>query len=57
MFFCEPCREERDWPGVVPLTFGRCEVCEQGPQACYDIPSSRLPIPADNQPKTAKGGS
>lgn len=44
MFFCEPCREARNWPGFVPNSRGKCEVC--GKKAnCYDVPSRLLPTP------------
>lgn len=44
MFFCEPCRELRNWPESICLSRGRCEVCGNS-AVCYDVPSSRLPAP------------
>lgn len=46
MFFREPCREERRWPGIIPTSYGRCEVCEKA-APCHDIPSSYLPAPKE----------
>jgi hypothetical protein len=44
MFYCEPCRIEREWPESVLQSRGPCECC--GKQAiCWDRPSSSLPLP------------
>jgi hypothetical protein len=41
MFFCDPCKKENRWPGLIALSHGKCEVC--GVNApCYDVPSSEL---------------
>lgn len=42
MFFCEPCRELRDWPeSPLSRSYGRCEICDQV-ATCWDVPSSAL---------------
>lgn len=44
MFFCEPCRTEREWPNSISKSRGRCECC--GNSAVYnDVPSRFLPVP------------
>ena len=43
MFYCEPCREKNDWPGIVALSYGPCEMCGKTAE-CYDIPSHLLPV-------------
>lgn len=41
MFYCKPCRRTNNWPGVVPTSYGPCEVCKvEGP--CYDFPTYML---------------
>lgn len=44
MFYCEPCREKNNWPGIRPSSRGKCELCGDA-TACYDAPSSFLPKP------------
>lgn len=44
MFFCEACKIKNNWPGIIPMSYGPCEMCRKtGP--CYDVPSSALPDP------------
>lgn len=51
MFFCEKCRDERNWPGIIPMSNGPCEICKTvGP--CFDIPSRLLPLPNPNDGPT-----
>lgn len=43
MFYCDDCREKRDWPSSMSKSEGLCELC--GNMAiCNDVPSSRLPL-------------
>lgn len=44
MFFCESCREQRDWPESIMKSRGNCELCGE-PAVCHDVPSRFLPIP------------
>lgn len=44
MFFCEPCRVEREWPEGFIQSRGPCELCGVV-SVCYDIPSRALPPP------------
>jgi hypothetical protein len=48
MFFCEACNKRNEWPGIIPMSTGPCEICGTV-AACYDIPSSALP-PAKSRP-------
>lgn len=41
MFYCEGCRVENGWPGVVTTSFGRCEMCKEF-EPCFDFPSYML---------------
>lgn len=44
MFYCNDCRIEKNWPGIVASSYGKCEVCElRAP--CFDVPSKHLPTP------------
>lgn len=47
MFYCEACRKENRWPGVVPVSLGNCEVCKNM-NPCYDYPSYMLPNKVDD---------
>ena len=41
MYFCEPCRDRKNWPDSATVASERCEVC--GTQShCYDVPSIML---------------
>lgn len=42
MFYCEPCRLEKDWPESFVGSYGKCEVCGKMGD-CHDVPSSQLP--------------
>lgn len=44
MFYCEPCREKREWPESIMRSEGPCECCGET-AVCYDMPSRLLPIP------------
>jgi hypothetical protein len=44
MFYCEPCRAERDWPEAFSRSGGPCEICGVV-RECYNVHSSRLPLP------------
>lgn len=46
MFFCDPCRVAKGWPGIIPLSTGPCEVCGKV-SACYDVPAKHLPDPTE----------
>lgn len=46
MFFCEQCRKERNWPGLVFASRGPCEICGNI-RDCYDVQSSALPLPKE----------
>jgi len=50
MFYCEECREEREWPKSFMKSHGTCECCGK-PSACYDTPSSQLPVPKVEYPE------
>jgi len=44
MFYCEACRAENRWPGIIPISHGPCEMCGKiGP--CYETPSNELENP------------
>lgn len=51
MFYCDPCKEERRYPGIFPTSHGKCEICGKS-APCYVVPSSMLPkaekAPIDN---------
>ncbi len=42
MFYCDPCRKENKWPGIMTGSVGPCEVCGKV-RPCYDVPTSVLP--------------
>jgi len=44
MFYCEPCRKKRNWPGITLASYGPCEICRVVSN-CYDCPSKYLPLP------------
>ena len=48
MFFCEKCRKKNNWPGIVAISFGSCEICGATTN-CYEIPSDTLSIPETNR--------
>jgi hypothetical protein len=41
MFFCEPCREAKQWPRSMATSRGTCEECKVY-AVCYDVPSAVL---------------
>lgn len=41
MFYCEPCRVEKNWPRSSTKSNGDCAVCRKG-ASCYDLPASHL---------------
>lgn len=41
MYFCEECKRERGWPGLVPFSHGICELCGRV-RDCYEVSSARL---------------
>lgn len=43
MFFCGSCKEKNGWPGVLPQSYGKCEVCGET-SACYSVKSADLPV-------------
>lgn len=43
MFYCDECREKKNWPESLAMSIGRCEVCGQM-RSCWDVKSSALPI-------------
>jgi hypothetical protein len=45
MFYCDKCRIQNNWPGIVAHSFGTCEECGTYRVRCYDIPSSVLRRP------------
>src|SRR5688500_1051709 len=54
MFYCKPCGTDRGWPTDELLlmlggSYGNCEVCRNR-RECFDIPSSRLPLPPGTSP-------
>lgn len=49
MFYCEACRKAKNWPEGMSRSYGRCEVCKFE-ASCYDVPSSRLPMPPAPSP-------
>ena len=51
MFFCEECRQKRNWnvPKAFTFSYGRCEICREVAE-CYVRPYSGLPDP-DEKPK------
>lgn len=42
MFYCDECREDRNYPETAFKSFGPCEICG-AKAACSSVPSSRLP--------------
>jgi hypothetical protein len=44
MFFCENCKQKNKWPGWMPSSRGKCEICSKV-AVCYDVPSKYLPLP------------
>lgn len=53
MFFCEECKKKKGWPGLIPSSYGRCEICGKG-AGCYDVPSRYLPVPEKKKRKKQK---
>lgn len=49
MFYCEPCRVDRQWPESFGKSRGPCELCGVT-SVCNDRPSSTLPVPVRTQP-------
>lgn len=51
MFYCDPCKKERRYPGIFPTSHGKCEICGKT-APCYDVPTSALskadPAPIGN---------
>lgn len=45
MFFCDECKTQNGWPGIIPLSRGPCECCGKV-RDCYDVPSAFLPPPS-----------
>jgi len=41
MFYCEPCRQKRQWPESMSQSRGTCECCDVY-AVCYDAPSAIL---------------
>jgi transcription initiation factor IIE alpha subunit len=41
MFYCENCREKRDYPESFMRSYGKCEMCGSV-AVCYDVNSSIL---------------
>lgn len=41
MFYCEQCRATRNWPGIIPTSYGACEMCDTT-TVCFDTPSALL---------------
>jgi hypothetical protein len=58
MFYCEQCRQKKDWPpydwmrDIAPKSRGSCEICGNN-AVCYDIASSKLPSRSDQIQKAA----
>lgn len=52
MFYCEPCREKRDWPEGIMRSLGPCELCGNK-DYCYDVPSKYLPENKDERAKSS----
>jgi len=48
MFYCESCRVTREWPKSFSMSFGNCEICG-AVGSCYDVPSSKLPMPKNEE--------
>lgn len=44
MFYCEPCRVEKNWPESFMGSYGKCEICGEVAD-CHDVPSRWLPRP------------
>lgn len=42
MFYCEDCKDKRDYPESFMRSFGPCEICKKR-DWCYDVPSGYLP--------------
>lgn len=51
MFYCNSCANKNDWPETGFKSRGRCEVCGRTAD-CNDMPSSRLPMPAEDEETT-----
>lgn len=48
MFYCEKCRIKKNWPESISKSYGRCEICKKT-EECNDVPSKRLPKPANRK--------
>lgn len=53
MFYCEKCRQERDWPKSLMRSRGPCELCGQT-ESCYNVFSFQLPKETKIMPETTK---
>ena len=51
MFYCDECREKKNWPESLTMSIGPCEVCGKM-RSCWDVKSSNLPIPEDKTKHT-----
>jgi hypothetical protein len=53
MFYCDTCRDKRNWPDGFVKSRGPCELC--GKQAaCSDVPSGALPPGPQAKERTEK---
>ncbi len=41
MFYCEECKIVNNYPGIITMSHGRCEICGET-KDCYDIKSSDI---------------
>lgn len=48
MFYCDACREKREWPESFLKSRGPCEICRKVAD-CNDVPSSLLPLPKESK--------
>ena len=42
MFYCDDCKEKKDWYFSIMKSKGKCEVCGEI-KLCNNVPSSQLP--------------
>lgn len=43
MFYCDPCRIDRNWPESFFQSRGPCEICGTY-DYCHEVASSKLPL-------------
>jgi hypothetical protein len=48
VYYCEPCRKQREWPVSDKRVTAYCQCCGKGPQTVYNVTAMALPMPDPN---------